>query len=493
MGITFQDQYKLDEAMSCFQKALKLKPDLAVTYGSLLYVLQETCKWKNMQDVAIKNDELTKKALAKGITPAELPFLSITRHTDLSRNFAVARSWSWDVAGRMSSLKTYFSFSARRARKRRIAIGYLSTDFHDHATAHLMLSLFELHDRNEFDIFGYSCGKDDGSYYRERIQRDCDKFVDVRNLNHADAAKCIYEDEVDVLVDLKGYTAGNRLGICALRPAPVQVTYLGFPGTTGADFFDYIITDRIVTPEDHASFYSEKFVYLPHCYQVNNHTQLISNKYWGKVDFGLPDGGFVFCSFNLPYKIEPVMFDVWMKILRQVPEGVLWLLRRNETAERNLRREAEARGVNCERLVFSGKLPKDEHLARLRLADLALDTRIVNGHTTTSDALWAGVPAITVEGNHFASRVSASILSAIGLPELITHSLDEYQALAVRLAQDPAELHAIQKKLEKNRLTKPLFDTPRFARNIERAYKEMWKIFLAGEEPRQIEVEERRA
>jgi protein O-GlcNAc transferase len=221
---------------------------------------------------------------------------------------------------------------------------------------------------------------------------------------------------------------------------------------------------------------------------VNDHTQLISNKEWTKEDLGIPESCFVFCSFNRSYKIDPVMFDVWMRILHQVPESVLWLLSSNKTAEENLRREAEARGVKSERLIFAEKLPKADYLSRLRCADLVLDTRIVNGHTTTSDALWAGVPVITLQGSHFASRVSSSALSAIGLPELITHSLEEYEARAVQLAHNPAELQELRQRLARNRLVAPLFDTPRFVRNLESAYKEMWKIFLAGETPGQIEV-----
>jgi len=261
-------------------------------------------------------------------------------------------------------------------------------------------------------------------------------------------------------------------------------------GTTGADFFDYIITDRVVTPEDHAPYYSENFVYLPHCYQINDHTQAISNKDWKKADFGLPEGSFVFCSFNQGYKIEPVMFDSWMNILRKVPESVLWLQRVNETAEKNLRQEAESRGVKSERLIFADRLRKDEHLARIRLADIALDTRIVSGAATTSDALWAGVPVITLQGSNFSSRMSSSILSAVGLPEMIANSLQEYEALAGRLARNPGELQAIRHRLERNRLSEPLFDTPRFAGNLEKAYKEMWEIFLAGQMPRQIQVVE---
>jgi protein O-GlcNAc transferase len=431
---------------------------------------------------------LLRKALSVGKKPAEPPFFNIIRHDDLPLNFAIAESWSRDIARAVSSFKVAFSFDSRRTGKTKIVIGYLSNDFRNHATAHLMLSLFGLHNRDEFKIFCYSYGKDDGSYYRTRIQCDCDKFVDISNLSYEAAARCIYEDQVDILVDLKGYTMDNRLEICALRPAPIQVTYLGFPGTIGADFIDYLITDKIVTPKNHATYYSEKFVYMPHCYQVNDHTQRISNKGWGKIAFGLPENSFIFASFNQSYKIDPIMFDVWMRILKQVPKGILWLVFESKLAENNLRREAEARGVQAERLIFAEKMPKDEHLARLRFADLALDTRIINGHTTTSDALWAGVPVITLQGNHFASRVSSSILSAIELPELITHSLDEYEALAVRLARNPVGLQKIRQKIAKNRLLAPLFDTPRFVRNLETAYKEMWKIFLAGEAPRKIEV-----
>ena len=490
LGNALYDREQIEDAISCFQKALQLKTDFPEACSNLVFQFQQMCAWKELKSVTAKLNGLTRKSLDTGTKPAESPFLSITRHADPSTNFEIAKSWSLDIAGAMSNLKIHFPFDDRKTGKTKLVIGYLSNDFCHHATAHLMLSMFGLHNRDEFKIFCYSYGKDDGTGYRARIQHDCDKFVDIISLCHTEAAQRIFEDQVDILVDLKGYTQGSRLAICALRPAPVQVSYLGFPGTTGADFIDYIITDKIVTPEEHAPYYSEKFVYLPHCYQVNDHTQPISNKEWTKEDFGLPDNRFVFCSFNHPYKIDPVMFDVWMRILRQVPESVLWLPFGSILAEENLRQEAEANNVQSERLIFTGILPKDEHLSRLRFADLSLDTRIVNGHTTTSDALWAGVPVITLQGSHFASRVSSSVLSAIGLPELITHSLEEYEALAVKLANNPVELQEIRRRLARNRLVAPLFDTPRFAGNLETAYKEMWKIFSAGETPRQIEVME---
>jgi protein O-GlcNAc transferase len=488
LGLVLQEKEQLDEAVTCYQKALEINPDLADAYSMLTYQMQRMCNWQELASMSAKLDSLTRKALADGTKPAETPFMNISRNADPSVNFAIAESWSRDIARAMSNFKNHFSFDTKRTDKMKIVIGYLSDDFRNHATAHLMLSLFGLHNRDGFRIYCYSYGEDDGSYYRKRIRHDCDKFVDIAGLSYNAAARCIYEDQVDILIDLKGYTKGNKLEICALRPAPIQVSYLGFPGTTGGEFFDYIISDKIVTPEDHTPYYSEKFVYMPHCYQVNDHTQTISNKNWKKVDFGLPESCFVFSSFNQPYKIDPVIFGSWMRILQRVPEGILWLIFENKIVEENLRREAEARGVKPERLIFATFLPKDEHLARQRFADLALDTRIYNGHTTTSDALWAGAPVITLQGTHFASRVSASILSAMWLPELITNSSEEYESLAVRLAHNTAELQEIRRKIARNRLLAPLFDTPRFVKNIETAYKEMWKIFSSGEAPRQIEV-----
>ncbi len=305
-----------------------------------------------------------------------------------------------------------------------------------------------------------------------------------------EAAGQIFESGVDILVDLKGHTENHRLEICALRPSPVQAAYLGFPGTTGADFLDYIITDRIVTPEDQSPYYSEQFVYLPHCYQVNDQKQKISDDPFTRPDFGLPEKGFVFCSFNRNYKIEPVMFGVWMKLLNKAPDSVLWLLKSNELAERNLKSEAEARGVDGDRLIFADNMPKDQHLARCRLADLALDTRICGGHTTTSDSLWAGVPVVTMLGSHFASRVSASLLGAVGLPELVTDNLEDYEALAFRVSQNPDELDGLTDKLARNRLSEPLFDTPRFVANLEGAYRRMWDQYLSGEPPATINVTE---
>jgi protein O-GlcNAc transferase len=496
MGNILKDMGRTDEAISSYQNALRFKPDLGSACNNLLFQLQQTCDWKAFGEIAARMDEITRRALDKRLKTDEDPFVNLTRHADPRLNLEVAKSHSRALSKNALNLKNSYqiNFSYKERKQRcgsKITVAYLSNDFHNHATAHLMFSLFGLHNRDEFNIFCYSYGPDDESDYRRRIQQDCEKFSDISKLNDADAAKRIYEDRADILVDLKGYTWGNRFGIAALRPAPVQICYLGFPGTTGTDFFDYIITDAVVTPEYHAIYYTEKFIYMPHCYQVNDYQQRISETLWKRSDFGLPEKGFVFCSFTRAYKIEPVMFDVWMKILRQIPESVLWLLPGNNRAEDHLKLEAETRGVNPERLVFAAVMPKAEHLARHRLADLVLDTRIYNGHTTTSDALWAGLPVITLQGSHFASRVSSSILRAVGLSELITHDLAAYETLAVHLANHPNELQRIREKLAKNRLTEPLFDTPGFARDLEAAYKAVWKRFLAGETPGQINVAEK--
>jgi protein O-GlcNAc transferase len=488
MGVILAKKDRRDEAIDCFQKAIAINPDYAEAYSYLIHQLQHTCDWQRMSCFSERLDILIQRATDKAQSIIQPPFICMARNSDPVMNLTVAKTWSRKIEQPLQNVKLPFSFEIRRQKKPKLTIGYLSGDFHDHATAHLMLSLFGRHDREKFEIYCYSYGPEDNSRYRNQIREESDQFIDIRDCSHIDAARRIYEEEVDILVDLKGHTKGARLGILACRPAPIQVHYLGYPGTTGADFIDYLITDRMVTPEDHVPYYNEKLVFLPHCYQVNDDQQEIASRHWNRETLGLPNKNFVFSSFNFPYKIDPVMFDCWMQILQQVPNGVLWLFGDNENAIRNLRREAANRGVEPDRLVFAQKIEKAEHLSRLKWADLALDTRVVNGHTTTSDSLWAGVPVITLQGSHFASRVSSSLLHAVGLSELVTYRLEEYEKLAVQLALRPSELKAVRQKLSINRLKHPLFDTTRFVRNLEHAYSQMWQIFSEGRAPTQIEV-----
>jgi predicted O-linked N-acetylglucosamine transferase (SPINDLY family) len=368
-------------------------------------------------------------------------------------------------------------------RRQRIRLGYLSGDFHQHATAQLMAELFELHDRDRFEVFAYSYGPDDESPMRARLVRAFDRFVDVRALAHREAAQRIHADEVDILIDLKGYTHHARPAIPAHRPAPVQVSYLGYPATMGADFIDYVIVDPIVVPTSQQPFFSEKLVHLPASYQVNDRRREAAKAATSRQDWGLPDGRLVFCSFNNAYKITPAFFDIWMRVLGAVPGSVLWLLEANELMKGNLRLQAEKRGVDAKRLIFAPRVAPAQHLARQRHADLFLDTLPCNAHTTASDALWAGLPVLTCCGDTFAGRVAASLLTAVGLGELIAPSLEEYERSALALARDPQRLVALRQKLADNRDSSALFDPVKLTGNIEAAYARMWQTRLCGERP----------
>jgi predicted O-linked N-acetylglucosamine transferase (SPINDLY family) len=351
-----------------------------------------------------------------------------------------------------------------------------------------MAELFERHDRRHFEVTGLSYGPDDRSAMRARLQAGLDRFVDVRGMGDRQVAEWMRDRGIDIAVDLKGFTAGNRAGIFAWRGAPLQVDYLGFPATMGASFIDYIIADRHIIPTELEGAYAEKVVRLPDSYQVNDRQRRIAEHTPSRAEMGLPQRGFVFCSFNNSYKIRPALFDVWMRLLRRVEGSVLWLLHDNAAAIENLRRHAEARGVAADRLVFAPRLELDAHLARHRLADLFLDTFPVNAHTTASDALWAGLPLVTLRGETFVSRVAASLLATVGLSELIADNLADYEALALKLATTPALLTELREKLQAVRLSTPLFDTDRFCRHIESAYRTMHERQLAGAPPQSFDV-----
>ncbi|HJN22803.1 MAG TPA: tetratricopeptide repeat protein [Rhodospirillales bacterium] len=488
LASALKEQGNLAEAIDHCRHALDINPNYATAAASLLHFLQHACAWNDFKKLEAKVDAWIDMAIESGEKSVENPYFLTTRCTDPERNFKVCRSWGADIGKRMASLNLCFDLEQNRGPNTKITLGYLSSDFRNHSVGHLIAGLFGCHDRDAFQVIAYSHGHDDGSSYRQRIEQGCDSFVDISQFDDAQAAQRIFEDRVDILVDLNGHTTGNRLQIPALRPAPLQIAYLGFAGGNGTDFFDYIITDRTVTPPEQAEFYSEAFIYMPYYYLVHDREE-ISPKAITRADEGLPEDAFVFCSFNNAHKIEPLAFAVWMNLLNALPDSVLWLLESNPLAKANLI-EAAAKGVNAERLVFAAKRKKDEHLARLRLADLALDTFIFNGGVTTSDALWAGVPVVAMLGSHSPSRGSASKLKAIGLAELIAGDIEAYQAKALYIARLPGHLRALKDKLAGNRLSEPLFDTPRFVASLEKAYQRIWHIHRQGEAPRQIEVAE---
>jgi predicted O-linked N-acetylglucosamine transferase (SPINDLY family) len=492
LGACHQKMGYLGDAISAYRISLNLQAEGNPAALGLFAAKQMACDWDDFALWRERADALTQNAIAADRAGAEDPFSHVTRCDDEAKNYAMAQQWSAALSARVAGWNITLDPSVRRDNGP-IRIGYLSSDFHDHATAHLMAGLFAAHDRGRVVVHAYSCGPDDGSAYRRAIQDGCDSFIDIAALDAADGARRIRADKIDILIDLKGHTRHNRLEIAALRPAPLQVAWLGFPGTSGADFFDYIIADDIVTPTQSARFYSESLAVMPHCYQVNNNAQEIDTKPLSRIKLGLPENAVVLASFNNTYKYEPVMFAAWMDILDAVPDAVLWLQANNDLAMTNLRAAVAAADIDPARLIFAGFLPKAAHLQRLALADLALDTRIYNGHTTTSDALWAGLPVITLRGAHFASRVSASLLTAFGLPALIAETMDGYREVVISLARDPSRLAALRGDIKNRRATAPLFDTARFARDLERAYGEMCRRHHAGEAIRRLVVAQLRA
>jgi protein O-GlcNAc transferase len=371
---------------------------------------------------------------------------------------------------------------------KRLKVGYFSADFYDHATMHLMAQTFEQHNKEQFEICAYSYGPDKQDEMRKRLIESVNVFHDVREMSDMQIVELARSEQIDIAIDLKGFTKGTRLAPFAHGLAPVQISYLGYPGTLGADFIDYIVADPVIIPEDKRQHYSEQIIYLPHTYQPTDNKRIISDKVITREDVGLPKDGFVFCCFNNNYKISSQEFDIWMRLLQKVEGSVLWLLKSNKWAEQNLKREAEARGVNADRLIFAEKLPQAEHLARQNLADLFLDTFNVNAHTTTSDALWAGLPVITKLGKGFAARVAGSLLHAVGLPELVNETEEQYEALALELATSPERLNQIKAKLAENRLTQPLFDTEQYTRYLETGYKMAFERFLNGQAPEHVYV-----
>ena len=392
---------------------------------ALVHQYQHMCDWSHLDSAARQViDSVMRAPGDQSLTAAATPFAFIVSPipTSAAQQLLCASQWVEVRYKGIMELGKQLRLTQARPAKSKITLGYLSADFHGHATAYLIAELIEKHDRSRFNVVGYSCGPDDKSAMRQRLKQAFDDFVDVEPCSHQEAARRIAADGVDILIDLKGYTTDSRTDILALRPAPIQVNYLGFPGTMGAPFIDYIVVDDFIVPADQQPYFTEKLVHLPGCYQVNDSRREIAPHTPTRAACGLPDTGFVFCSFNNSYKITTEIFDVWMDLLKEVPGSVLWLLEANRFVPANLRREAEARGVAGQRLIFAPHRPLPEHLVRYRLADLVLDNFPVNAHTTASDALWVGCPIVTIAGETMVSRVAGSLLRVLGLPDLITRS-----------------------------------------------------------------------
>ena len=512
-GCVFQRVSRHEDALAAFEKALALDPqftDALINRGASLFELKRYEDAARDYDEAVRRDasrpylkgnrllyhlyccdwrdfEQHRAAIEADVTagePAVLPFVHTVLSGDAAAQLKSARIWAARELPRAATKP----WRGEAYRHERIRIAYVSGDFRPHPVAFLIAGVFEHHDRARFETIGVSLGAAGESELRTRIAGGLERFIDARAMTDFDVATMLRKLEVDIAVDLMGFTEGCRTGIFAHRLAPVQVNYLGYPGTLGAGYFDYLLADRVVIPQAERASYSEQIVYLPDSYQANDSKRAIAARKFTRKEAGLPEEGIVFSCFNATHKILPEMFEIWMRIVRAVPGSVLWLLEDNALVAANLRREAKARGVAPERLVFAPRVAAPEHLARQGLADLFLDTLPYNAHVTASDALWAGLPVLTCTGQTFASRVGASLLTAAGLPELITHSLADYEALALKLAGDAPALAAIKAKLAATSGTCALFDTARITRHLETAYTTMCERQRGGERPMSFAV-----
>jgi predicted O-linked N-acetylglucosamine transferase (SPINDLY family) len=470
-GNIFRELKQLDAAVASYQEAASTGADIDFLPGSLRYARLQLCDWGDVPGDVSRLSDMTARGEA-----ASPPFAMLAMTVSPATQLAAAQIW---VRKRFPPNDTLPALTPRSGQGR-LRIGYFSSDLHDHATSFLIAELLELHDRARFDVLAFSFGPDSQGTMRKRLMDACDQFIDVRHRSDIEVALLARELQVDIAVDLKGFTQDSRPGIFAARAAPLQINFLGYPGTMGAPYMDYLIADHILVPEDMRRHYVEKIIQLPGSYQVNDSQRRIADRVFSRGELDLPSSGFVFCCFNNPFKILPDTFDCWMRILKRVDDSVIWLFEDNATAAHNLRREAALRQVNPARLIFAKHMSLPEHLARHRAADLFIDTWPYNAHTTASDALWSGLPVLTCAGESFASRVAASLLMAIDLPELITSTPRDYEELAVTLATDPSRLGRIREQLARNRLTTPLFDTPRYVRQLESAYTAIQARHCAG-------------
>jgi len=467
--------------VACYRRAVELDPDIDYLEGLFLHAKMHICDWTHFEEDCGRLEAGVANARA-----VAYPFHLLAWCASPAVQHACARFY---VADKYPQFPVPI-WGGERYAHRRIRVAYLSADYGDHPVMILAAGLFERHDRTRFETTAVSFGLDKPNRLRERLRAPFDRFVDAHHMSDEEVAKLLRDLEIDIAVDLNGFTDGARPNVFTRRAVPVQVNYLGYAGTLGRDDCDYIVADRFVVPEESRAHYTEKVVYLPDSFLVNDSGRAISARTPSRAEAGLPERGFVFCCFNNSFKITPDVFDAWMRLLGEVDGSVLWLSQAKSSSPNNLRREAEKRGVAADRLVFASGVPRNEdHLARLCHADLFLDTTPYNAHATACDALWVGVPVLTCSGASFASRVAGSLLGAVGLPELITGTLADYEALALKIARDPALLASLRQKLARNRDNHPLFDTERFTRHIEAAYTVMWERAQRGEPPQSFAVE----
>jgi predicted O-linked N-acetylglucosamine transferase (SPINDLY family) len=477
-GNQLLEEKRYREAAADFARLVSVDPDYPYGPGLLLHARMHCCDWPDYASL-VARIETGLRAAQRVCTP--FAYQAICTDPALSQKCsqinAEDRERAWPEP----------MWRGRRYGHKKIRIGYLSGEFRAQATSYLMAGVYDAHDKDKFEIVAFDNGVNDKSATRTRLEKAFARIVDIRRMSDAQAARLIAESEIDILVNLNGYFGHGRNGMFAARSAPVQVNYLGFPGTMGARYMDYLIADKHVIPENEQVFYDEKIVYLPDCYQANDDKRTIGAPAT-RAAHGLPEEATVYCSFNNSYKLTPQMFDVWMRILRAVEGSVLWLLESNTAMAESVRREAEARGIAGDRIVMAPPIPTEEHLARQSLADLFLDTLPYNAHTTASDALWAGLPVLTCVGTTFPGRVATSLLENVGMGEMVTASLGDYEAAAVRLGRDRAALAALKNRLAENRTHAPLFNTARFTRNLEAAYQRMWARAENGETPESFSV-----
>ncbi|MBT8586833.1 tetratricopeptide repeat protein [Polynucleobacter paneuropaeus] len=478
-GVCFFELKDYPESLECSEKARKLNPSIDFLLGQIIHTKMKICLWDDLD-----GDIETTLALVQKGARAATPFALLPICSSEQINSRASEIWAQYQSGRKSSPIDFL----KREKNQKIRLGYFSADFHDHATSHLMAGLFESHDKKHFELVAFSFGPNKIDLNRQRLSRAFDQFLDVSKLTSSEIASMSRELGIDIAIDLKGYTEDGRSDIFHYRAAPIQVSYLGYPGTVGSETIDYILADKVVIPPENHKFYPEKVVNLPYCYQVNDDSREVPSSKYTRSAMGLPDNAFVFCCFNNSYKITPTVFAIWMKILQEVEGSVLWILEDNKFAAENLHRYANMYDIDPCRIIFCKRLPHEDHLSRHHCADLFLDTFPCNAHTTTSDALWMGLPVVTYLGTTFAGRVAASLLNAVGLEELVTTSDEDYQKIAIELAINSQKLASLKERLAINKFNKPLFNTNLSREKIEEAYLEMYSRYRQGLMPSSFDV-----